>query len=140
MKSSNKIGHTPGSTPDTTLLVPFRPGLKKKKKRFDSILLVIFNKHFLKLRICCCCLITKLFPLFCDPMDYTLPGSSVHGISQARALEWVGCHVLLQGSLPDPGIKEPALEKMWPHVPTAGPSSPPPRDVLAQGSPPRPWL
>ena len=25
----------------------------------------------------------------CDPMDYTPPGSSVHGISQARILEWV---------------------------------------------------
>ena len=27
--------------------------------------------------------------LFCDPVDYSLPGSSVHGISQARTLEWV---------------------------------------------------
>ena len=26
---------------------------------------------------------------FCDPMDYTLPGSSVHGILQARILECV---------------------------------------------------
>ena len=25
----------------------------------------------------------------CDPMDYSLPGSSVHGIHQARVLEWV---------------------------------------------------
>ena len=25
----------------------------------------------------------------CDPMDCSLPGSSVHGISQARVLEWV---------------------------------------------------
>ena len=25
----------------------------------------------------------------CDPMDYSLPGSSVHGIPQARILEWV---------------------------------------------------
>ena len=24
----------------------------------------------------------------CDPMDYSLPGSSVHGILQARVLEW----------------------------------------------------
>ena len=30
----------------------------------------------------------------CDPVDCSLPGSSVHGISQARTLEW-GCHVLL---------------------------------------------
>ena len=27
--------------------------------------------------------------LFCDPMDYNPQGSSVHGISQARILEWV---------------------------------------------------
>ena len=27
--------------------------------------------------------------LFCDPMDYSLPGSSVHGIFQARILAWV---------------------------------------------------
>ena len=25
----------------------------------------------------------------CDPMDCSLPGSSVHGIFQARILEWV---------------------------------------------------
>ena len=27
--------------------------------------------------------------ILCDPMDYSLPGSSVHGIFQARMLEWV---------------------------------------------------
>ena len=27
--------------------------------------------------------------LFCNPMDCSLPGSFVHGISQARTLEWV---------------------------------------------------
>ena len=28
-------------------------------------------------------------PTLCDPMDCSLPGSSIHGISQARVLEWV---------------------------------------------------
>ena len=28
-------------------------------------------------------------PTFCDPMDCSLLGSSVHGILQARILEWV---------------------------------------------------
>ena len=32
----------------------------------------------------------------CDPMNCSLPRSSVHGIIQARILEWV-CHFLLQG-------------------------------------------
>ena len=39
--------------------------------------------------LCCYCLIDKKCPYFCDPMDYSLPGSSIHGISQARILEWV---------------------------------------------------
>ena len=28
-------------------------------------------------------------PTLCDPMDCSLPGSSVHGIFQARVLEWI---------------------------------------------------
>ena len=35
-------------------------------------------------------LVTKSYPTPCDPMDCSLPGSSVHGISQARILEWLG--------------------------------------------------
>ena len=31
----------------------------------------------------------QLCPAFCDPMGCSPPGSSVHGISQARILEWV---------------------------------------------------
>ena len=27
-------------------------------------------------------------PTLSDPMDYSLPGSSVHGIFQARVMEW----------------------------------------------------
>ena len=34
-------------------------------------------------------LVTKLCPTLCDPMDYSLPGFSVHGILQARILGWV---------------------------------------------------
>ena len=28
-------------------------------------------------------------PTLCDPTDCSLPGSSIHGIFQARVLEWV---------------------------------------------------
>ena len=28
-------------------------------------------------------------PTLCDPMDYSQPGSSIHGIFQARVLDWV---------------------------------------------------
>ena len=34
-------------------------------------------------------LAAQLCPTFCDPIDCSLPGSSVHGIFQARVLEWV---------------------------------------------------
>ena len=33
--------------------------------------------------------VTQSYPTLYDPMDYSLPGSSVHGILQARVLEWV---------------------------------------------------
>ena len=32
---------------------------------------------------------TQLCPTLCDPTDCSPPGSSVHGISQARIIEWV---------------------------------------------------
>ena len=47
--------------------------------------------------------VAQSWPTLCDPMDCSLPGSSVHGIFQARILEWVGCHFLLQGIFPTPG-------------------------------------
>ena len=45
----------------------------------------------------------------CDPMDSSPPGSSVHGLLQARILEWVA--IPTPGNLPDPGIEpvSPAL-------------------------------
>ena len=34
-------------------------------------------------------LVAQSLPTLCGPMDYVAPGSSVHGIFQARILEWV---------------------------------------------------
>ena len=34
-------------------------------------------------------LVAQSCPIFCDHVDYSLPGSSLHGIFQARILEWV---------------------------------------------------
>jgi len=42
-----------------------------------------------------------------DPIDCSLPGSSVHGILQARILEWAAVPFSMgrsPGNLPDPGI------------------------------------
>ena len=37
----------------------------------------------------CCCLVTKSWPTLCNPMDYRPQGPSLHGIFQARIMEWV---------------------------------------------------
>ena len=42
--------------------------------------------------------VTKWWLTFCDPMECSMPGSSVHGISQARILEWVAISFPDQGS------------------------------------------
>ena len=34
-------------------------------------------------------LVTQSYLTLCNPMDYSPPGSSVHGILQERVLEWV---------------------------------------------------
>ena len=39
--------------------------------------------------VCVCVLVAQLCLTLCDPMDCSPPGSSVHGILQARRLEWV---------------------------------------------------
>ena len=33
--------------------------------------------------------VAQLCPTLCDPMDYSLPSSSVRGIFQAIVLEWI---------------------------------------------------
>ena len=47
-------------------------------------------------------LVTKVMSNSCDPMDWSPPVSSVHGISQARILEWLDLQgiFLAQGSNP----------------------------------------
>ena len=41
------------------------------------------------LYVCLLVLVAKLYLTLRDPKDQSLPGSSVHGISQTRTLEWV---------------------------------------------------
>ena len=44
----------------------------------------------------------QLCPTLCSSMDCSLPGSSVHGILQARILEWIT--MPSSRDLPDPGM------------------------------------
>ena len=56
-----------------------------------------------------CWLVAQSRPTLCNPMDCSLPGSSVQRVFQARILEWVVIPPL--EDLSDPGIKpmSPAL-------------------------------
>ena len=44
-------------------------------------------------------------PTLCDPMDYSLSGSSAHGIFQATVLEWVAISFSRISSLPRDGTQ-----------------------------------
>ena len=50
-----------------------------------------------------CVLVAQSCPTLCDPVDCSPPGSSVHGIPQARRLE--GAAIPFFGDLLDPGIE-----------------------------------
>ena len=39
--------------------------------------------------VCVCICVAQSCSTVCDPIDCSLPGSSVHGILQARILEWL---------------------------------------------------
>ena len=47
------------------------------------------NNSKIHISYCCCCLVTQSYLTLCDLIDCSPPGSSVHGILQARILEWV---------------------------------------------------
>ena len=57
----------------------------------------------------CCYLVAKLYLTHYNLVDWSPPGSSVHGVSQVRILEWVPFPS--SEELPNPGIKpvSPAL-------------------------------
>ena len=71
-----------------------------------SFLKMDLGRPIMKVKV----LVAQSCPTLYDSMDGSLPGSSVHGISQARILEWVA--ISFSGDLPDPGIKPepPALQ------------------------------
>ena len=56
----------------------------------------------------CCGLVAQSCPILCSPKDCSLPGSSVHGIFQARILE-SGLLFPSPGDLPHPGIEQHLL-------------------------------
>ena len=58
------------------------------------------------------CLVAHSCPTLCDPMDYSLPGSSVHRDSLGKNTG-LGCHALLQGIFPSQGLNSGLLHCRW---------------------------
>ena len=56
-----------------------------------------FWLSFLKIPVC---LVIQLCLTLCETMDFSLPGSFVHGILQARLLEWVAVPFSIGSSWP----------------------------------------
>ena len=57
----------------------------------------------------------------CNPMDCSLPSSSIHGILQARVLEWVATFPS-PGDIPEPGIKPRSLTLQADALPSEPPA------------------
>ena len=66
--------------------------------------------------------ITQLCLTLCDPMDCSPPGSSVHGILQARKLEWLPFPS--PGDLPNPRIEPESPALQADSLPTEPPGKP----------------
>ena len=49
----------------------------------------IYQISSILLFMCLCAQSHQSCPTLCDPLDCSLPGSSVHGTFQARILEWI---------------------------------------------------
>ena len=63
----------------------------------------IFSWVFRFLGACVCAKSFRSCPTLCDAVDGSPPGSSVHGILQARILEWVA--IPFSRDLSDPGME-----------------------------------
>ena len=74
--------------------------LFSKVIQLQLITIIIISLLSLSIYICVCVLVSQSCPTLCDPMDCSLPGSSVHGIFRARILEWVAISFSKGSSLP----------------------------------------
>ena len=60
--------------------------------------------------IIACVLVVQLYSTLCDPIDYSLPGSSVHGILQTRMLQWAAIPFSRGSSHPGIKPRSPSLQ------------------------------
>ena len=79
--------------------------------QYANYFLMLLSKHYSSIPVgmflhltdfvpLCMCAVAQSCPNLCNPMDCSLPGSSVHGISQAIILQWVAMPSSRGSSLP----------------------------------------
>ena len=69
-----------------------------------KLLLVEYSLLFPAISFCVHAKLLQARPTLCYPMDYSMSDSSVHGILQARTLEWVATPSSRVSSQPRDGI------------------------------------
>ena len=67
--------------PFLSLVIPIQNFNHKNTRNINWLLLLIMSESESE--------VAQLYPTLCNPMDCSLPGSSVHGIFQAIVLEWI---------------------------------------------------
>ena len=83
--------------------------IEKYKKRIWERWGILQHLYRQDIQICCCCLVTQSCLILCNPVDLSPPGSSVHGISQAKVLEWVAISFSRGSSQPRDGGWVPCI-------------------------------
>ena len=68
--------------------------------RFSLVIFFIYSSVCVCVCVSVCVLVAQLCLILCNPMDCSLPGSSVHGILQARILECVAIPFSRESSRP----------------------------------------
>ena len=94
LPSRHGVNHT------ALMVTTLRCRCAQEVSRKCRLINIIKERHFLAYRFSkCMCMRAHLCLTFCNRVDCSPPGSSVHGILQSRRLDWVA-GFLLQGIFP----------------------------------------
>ena len=88
-----------GSNPKSTVLRVVGMGRKSSVSRLLSVAVL--------------CGVSQLCLTLCDPMNCSPPGSSAHGILQARILEWVAIPSSRGSSQPREELSKKTPQTVW---------------------------
>ena len=89
-----KLFPSPGDPPDP------RIKLRSPALQVDSFPPESLGKPYFRHKVKSESEVAQSCPILCDPMDCSLPGFSVHGIFQARIMEWVAISFSRRSSCP----------------------------------------